>query len=96
MTAAQIKTFPSLPPKCQVCRKSHDPGTPCAWSPYMNFEEARLYSKIPRRTLQQLLATGEIPSRKFPGKIVIAKAALDRYMAEEPQLPESILRRTAR
>jgi excisionase family DNA binding protein len=63
--------------------------------PYLTFGEAQLYSRIPRRTLRELLASGEIPSRRFPGKVVIAKEAIDRYMAEETPLPDSLLRRTA-
>jgi hypothetical protein len=31
--------------------------------PYLTFGEALLYSRIPRRTLRQLLSTGEIPVR---------------------------------
>lgn len=31
------------------------------WAPYLTFGEALEYSRIPRRTLRQLLATGEIP-----------------------------------
>lgn len=64
-------------------------------SPYLTFGEALLYSRIPRRRLRELLVSGEIPSRKYPGKIVIAKAAIDRYLNEEPELPDSVLRRTA-
>jgi excisionase family DNA binding protein len=63
--------------------------------PYLTFGEAQLYSRIPRRRLRELLASGEIPSRKFPGKVVIAKEAIDRYMADVPELPESVLRRFA-
>ncbi|HQT96838.1 MAG TPA: helix-turn-helix domain-containing protein [Thermodesulfobacteriota bacterium] len=66
------------------------------WPAYLTFGEAFLYSRIPRRTLRSLLASGEIPSRKFPGKVVIAKEAIDRYMAEETTLPDSLLRRTGR
>ncbi len=66
-----------------------------AWNPYLTLGEAIAYSRIPRRKLRELLATGEIPSRKFPGKVIIAKAALDRYLNEEPELPDSVLRRTA-
>ncbi|MCL5884083.1 MAG: helix-turn-helix domain-containing protein [Deltaproteobacteria bacterium] len=61
--------------------------------PYLTFGEALEYSRIPRRTLRQLLATGEIPSRRFPGKVVIAKASIDRYLQEEPLPPESMERR---
>ena len=67
-----------------------------AWPAYLTFGEAQLYSRIPRRELRKLLASGEIPSRRFPGKVVIAKEAIDRYMAEEPVLPDSLLRRSAR
>ena len=63
--------------------------------PYLTFGEAQLYSRIPRRTLRELLASGEIPSRRFPGKVVIAKEAIDRYMNEESELPDSVLRRTS-
>lgn len=63
--------------------------------PYLTFGEAQMYSRIPRRTLRELLASGEIPSRRFPGKVVIAKEAIDRYMAEETTLPDSLLRRTS-
>jgi excisionase family DNA binding protein len=65
------------------------------WPSYMTAREAQMYSRIPRRRLRELLASGEIPSRKFPGKVVIAKEAIDRYMAEEAPLPDSLLRRTA-
>jgi excisionase family DNA binding protein len=64
-------------------------------SPYLTFKEALAYSRIPRRTLRQLLASGEIPSRRFPGKIVIAKESIDRFLNEEPILPDSLLRRTS-
>ena len=63
--------------------------------PYLTFGEAQMYSRIPRRTLRELLSNGQIPSRRFSGKIVIAKAALDRYLTEAPELPESVLRRFA-
>jgi excisionase family DNA binding protein len=63
--------------------------------PYMTFREALLYSRIPRRRLRALLASGEIPSRRFPGKIVIPKESIDRYLNEEPELPDSLLRRTS-
>ena len=65
------------------------------WPAYMTAGEAIAYSRIPRRRLRELIATGEIPSRKFPGKVIIAKEAIDRYMAETPELPESVLRRFA-
>jgi excisionase family DNA binding protein len=65
------------------------------FGPYMTFREALEYSRIPRRTLRELLASGVIPSRRFPGKVVVAKEAIDRYMTEEPVLPDSLLRRTA-
>lgn len=64
-------------------------------SPYLTLGEAIAYSRIPRRRLRELLATGEIPSRKFPGKVIIAKEAIDRYLADVPELPESVLRRFA-
>lgn len=67
-----------------------------AWPPYMTFGEALAYSRIPRRRLRELLASGEIPSRRFPGKLVVAKEAIDRYMTAEPVLPDSLLRRTER
>ncbi|MCL5884262.1 MAG: helix-turn-helix domain-containing protein [Deltaproteobacteria bacterium] len=67
-----------------------------AWPPYMTAKEAQLYSRIPRRRLRELLASGEIPSRKYPGKIIISKEAIDRYMNEETPLPDSLLRRTGR
>lgn len=66
------------------------------WPAYLTFGEAFAYSRIPRRTLRELLATGAIPSRRFPGKVVISKEAIDRYMAEETPLPDSLLRRSAR
>jgi len=62
----------------------------------MTFGEALAYSRIPRRRLRELLASGEIPSRRFPGKLVVAKEAIDRYMTAEPVLPDSLLRRTER
>lgn len=67
-----------------------------AFPPYLTFGEALEYSRIPRRTLRQLLATGEIHSRRFAGRIVIAKEAVDRYLTEAPGLPESVLRRSVR
>ena len=67
-----------------------------AWPAYMTFGEALRYSRIPRRRLRELLASGEIPSRRFPGKVVIAKEAIDRYNTEETPLPDSLLRRSAR
>jgi excisionase family DNA binding protein len=65
------------------------------FSPYLTTREAQLYSRIPRRRLRELLDSGEIPSRKFPGKRLIRKEAIDRYMADTPELPESVLRRFA-
>lgn len=63
------------------------------WPPYMTAGEAQRYSRIPRRQLRELLATGEIPSRRFPGKVLVAREAIDRYMREEPEIPENLLRR---
>lgn len=65
------------------------------WPPYMTFGQAKKYSGIPRRRLRELLASGEIPSRRYPGKLVIPKEAIDRYAAAEPALPDSLLRRTS-
>jgi excisionase family DNA binding protein len=65
------------------------------WPAYLTFGEALSYSRIPRRELRKLLASGEIPSRRFPGKIVIPKEAIDHYLNEEPALPDSLLRRTS-
>jgi excisionase family DNA binding protein len=62
----------------------------------MTAKQAKQYSGIPRRTLRELLASGEIPSRRYPGKILVSKEAIDRYMAAEPTLPDSLLRRTER
>ena len=53
------------------------------FGPYMTFREALEYSRIPRRTLRELLASGVIPSRRFPGKVVVAKEAIDRYMNQD-------------
>lgn len=67
-----------------------------AWPAYMTFGEALRYSRIPRRRLRELLDSGEIPSRRFPGKRLVAKEKIDEYMNAEPALPDSLLRRTAR
>lgn len=61
--------------------------------PYLNFAEALAYSRIPRREFRRLLATGEIHSRRFGRRTVIAKEAIDRYLQEEPLPPESMERR---
>lgn len=65
------------------------------WPAYLTFGEALEYSRIPRRELRRLLATGEIHSRRFGRRVVIPKEAIDRYLNEELPLPDSLLRRTA-
>ncbi len=72
------------------------PESSAAWPDFMNFDQARRYSKIPRRELHRLLEEGEIHSRKFGKRRVIPKEAIIRYLTEEPALPENLLRRTAR
>ena len=49
-------------------------------SPYLTFKEALAHSKIPRRKLKELLETGEIHSKKFGRKVVVAKRAIDEWM----------------
>jgi excisionase family DNA binding protein len=65
-------------------------------SPYLTFSEALGYSRIPRRCLQRLLREGEIASRKFGRRIVIPKTEIDRYLHNEPVLPDKLLRTIAR
>ncbi len=45
---------------------------------YLTFPEACEYARINRNKMRDLLKAGKIPFRKFAGKRVIAKAAIDR------------------